>query len=71
MSYWKRLSFRIECDLKAELTEQLSNRKLLARILVLEVRGTCGLSVDFSFVVCKHASIGFEVLTVVLQKIAH
>ena len=34
----------------------LSDHKLLARMLVLEVRGTCGLPVDLSFDFCNHAA---------------
>jgi hypothetical protein len=40
-------SFRILCGFeKTELIEQSSNHKLLARVLVLEVGGTCGLPRD-------------------------
>jgi len=70
VSHWKPLGFRIECVLRHELTGRLNNLKLLARILVPEVRGTCGVSVDLSLSVYKHASVRFEVPTAVLRKIA-
>jgi len=56
VSYWEGLGFRFERDFgKADHTKRLSNHKLLAGMLVLKVRGTRGLPVDFSFILRKRA----------------